>query len=374
MKQFNLLVSSLLTAVCLTACAQNINYSVDLTTNDVDINKVYLINEETMTVVAEVDANHNRAHFDGMLEELPVVALLSPNSDGSEPLTEIIIDGKDINVTVSAPASGETQNQVTVQNSPLTQQLLDVKAQVREKGSALNSFVSDVRRRFATSAPSEEEMASLEAQYDQMNKALKDVVKEGITSNRDSKVSLALLVGYFQLIEDFDFVQQTLAGYAFADSPMLQPVNDYIAGVTSKQPGASLIDFELPDAAGVQHKLSEYVGQGSYVLVDFWASWCGPCRAEMPNVVAAYQKYHDKGFDVLSLSFDSNREAWLKAISDLKMTWHHLSDLKGWESLAAQKYDIRAIPSTLLFDPEGKVVAADLRGSELEQKLEELLH
>ncbi|MBO4905555.1 MAG: TlpA family protein disulfide reductase [Bacteroidaceae bacterium] len=327
-----------------------------------------------MTVVAEVDANHNRAHFDGMLEELPVVALLSPNSDGSEPLTEIIIDGKDINVTVSAPASGETQNQVTVQNSPLTQQLLDVKAQVREKGSALNSFVSDVRRRFATSAPSEEEMASLEAQYDQMNKALKDVVKEGITSNRDSKVSLALLVGYFQLIEDFDFVQQTLAGYAFADSPMLQPVNDYIAGVTSKQPGASLIDFELPDAAGVQHKLSEYVGQGSYVLVDFWASWCGPCRAEMPNVVAAYQKYHDKGFDVLSLSFDSNREAWLKAISDLKMTWHHLSDLKGWESLAAQKYDIRAIPSTLLFDPEGKVVAADLRGSELEQKLEELLH
>ena len=93
----------------------------------------------------------------------------------------------------------------------------------------------------------------------------------------------------------------------------------------------------------------------------------------MPNVVAAYQKYHDKGFDILSLSFDSNREAWLKAINDLNMTWHHLSDLKGWESLAARMYSIRSIPSTILFDPEGKVVAVDFRGNALEQKLEEVL-
>ena len=139
-----------------------------------------------------------------------------------------------------------------------------------------------------------------------------------------------------------------------------------------KMIGKQFTDLEEADVNGEMHKLSEYVGKGRWVLVDFWASWCGPCRAEMPNVVANYEKYHDKGFDIVGLSFDKSKDAWLRAISDLQMPWIHLSDLKGWQSVASSVYNIRSIPASLLIDPKGKIVAVDLRGELLGEKLKEI--
>lgn len=139
-----------------------------------------------------------------------------------------------------------------------------------------------------------------------------------------------------------------------------------------KMIGKQFTDLEEADVNGEMHKLSEYVGKGRWVLVDFWASWCGPCRAEMPNVVANYEKYHDKGFDIVGLSFDKSKDAWVRAISDLQMPWIHLSDLKGWQSVASSVYNIRSIPASLLIDPKGKIVAVDLRGELLGEKLKEI--
>ena len=137
------------------------------------------------------------------------------------------------------------------------------------------------------------------------------------------------------------------------------------------QVGSVAPDFTLPDVDGNPVSLSSY--RGKYVLVDFWAAWCPDCRKENPNIVAAWEKYHGKNFDVLGVSLDRNRDQWLAAIEKDGLKWTQISDLKYWSSDAAVLYCIRWIPMSFLIDPEGKIVAIGLEGEELHKKLEELL-
>lgn len=130
--------------------------------------------------------------------------------------------------------------------------------------------------------------------------------------------------------------------------------------------------FTQPDTSGNLITLAAF--KGRYVLVDFWASWCGPCRRENPNVVAAYQKFHDKGFDIIGISLDNNKKQWLDAIRKDGLNWTHLSDLKGWQNEVAIRYGVKIVPTSLLIDPQGKVIAKNLRGEALHKKLESLLH
>jgi len=136
--------------------------------------------------------------------------------------------------------------------------------------------------------------------------------------------------------------------------------------------GKRFLDVREPDTKGKLRRLSDYAGKGKWVLVDFWASWCGPCQEEMPNVVAAYKKYHDKGFEIVGFSFDADRDDWLDAIKTWNMPWIHLSDLKYWESKAGEVYEIEGIPDNILIDPDGIIVARDLRGPELGRYLSEI--
>jgi thiol-disulfide isomerase/thioredoxin len=149
----------------------------------------------------------------------------------------------------------------------------------------------------------------------------------------------------------------------------VQPAGN--SGAASADIGGMAPEVNLPTPDGKMVSLSSQ--RGKYVLLDFWASWCGPCRAENPNVVAAYSKYKNKNFIVYSVSLDNNRDAWMKAAKDDGMNWIHVSDLKGWESVAARTYNIESIPSNFLIDPTGKIIARDLRGDMLEQQLKGIL-
>ena len=157
-------------------------------------------------------------------------------------------------------------------------------------------------------------------------------------------------------------------------SVYLKLVGEMADKLELSSPGHPFLDFTLPDTTGTPIALSSVAGKGNYVLLDFWASWCGPCRAENPHVVAAYNQYKDKGFTVFGVSLDrpDGRENWIQAIEKDGLKWINVSDLKFWECVPAGMYGVRSIPSNVLIGPDGTIVARNLRGEALMNKLAEV--
>lgn len=152
--------------------------------------------------------------------------------------------------------------------------------------------------------------------------------------------------------------------------PQVKPFLENLKRMRGANVGADAPEISLPTPSGETLALSSL--KGKYVLLDFWASWCGPCRQENPNVVKTYAAYKDYGFEILGVSLDKDKNAWLKAIENDKLVWKHVSDLQYWNSVAAQAYGVNAIPMTFLVGPDGKIVAKGLRGPSLEKFLADL--
>ena len=228
----------------------------------------------------------------------------------------------------------------------------------------------------------EEKEKHLDELVDEKNKILSDnidLTNKIFKEQRQSMLPVAFAGYYFvdNGVEAYDDLVKEQA--VFANHPYLKKIRDEVAELLKPQDtgktsfiGQHFTDLEMADPDGKMHKISELVGEGKWVLVDFWASWCGPCRAEMPNVLEAYKKYHAKGFEVIGISFDQKKEAWLKAVQQLNLPWMQLSDLKGWECAAAPVYKIDGIPDNILIDPQGKIVDRALRGKALHSQLQKI--
>ena len=250
----------------------------------------------------------------------------------------------------------------------------------REKVTVTAEYLRERNMLYVTSVKGSQNMTL----YGEFNRLMASAVDATSQAALPEKIEALLRQHNDQLMSAFlvTYFESAFEQYA----PLYKVVRDHVAEryathefvkhldqklKTVVMVGMEAPDIEMNDTAGVVRRLSDL--RGKVVLIDFWASWCGPCRMENPNVVRVYQQYRDKGFEVFSVSLDNNRGKWLEAIKKDNLMWpNHVSDLRGWSSAGGRLYGINSIPATVLVDRDGKVLARNLRGPQLEDKLKEI--
>lgn len=193
-------------------------------------------------------------------------------------------------------------------------------------------------------------------------------------ANNKSIVSAYLIMtnNYYLELAELDTITSNFDN-SIKQTKYVELLLDRISNLYKVSIGSSFTDFTLNDTTGNPIALSSLIGE-NYLLIDFWASWCGPCRRENPNIVAVYNDYNSKGFDIIGVSLDTDKNNWIKAIEKDSLTWSHVSDLQGWNSAAGKLYAVNAIPHSVILNENGTIVAKNLRGEELRDKIAELLN
>ncbi|MCW3788814.1 TlpA disulfide reductase family protein [Plebeiibacterium sediminum] len=250
----------------------------------------------------------------------------------------------------------------------------DLYKKITDSEQRIAEVSRELRPKFAA-ANQAGDTAKANAIYDEyMAEAQKvdDIKAELVKANPTSPVSAFVVYNMYR----HGSLEEMKEGLAQLDSTLTansyyKALMERVALLETVAVGKEAPEFTQNDAEGNPVALSSF--KGKYLLVDFWASWCGPCRGENPNVVKLYADYKDKGFDILGISLDQKKDAWLKAIEEDQLAWNHVSDLKGWGNEVAKLYGVSSIPHTILLDKEGKIIAKNLRGEELRAKIAELL-
>jgi peroxiredoxin len=285
-------------------------------------------------------------------------------------MLNFFIEKGTINIT-----SPDSAAKADVSGSPSNEDNKKLKAQLKVVVSKAQKIVAAAQAATPAQQQSAAFQNAMQAKYKAVQLEQKNVLKTFITENPNSYLSLLALTSVSGPSPDVAEVEPLYESLSdeLKKSEQGRQLKTAIDALKFTAIGAMAPDFIQNDVNGVPVRLSSF--KGKYVLIDFWASWCGPCRQENPNVVRTYNKYKNKNFTILGVSLDrpDGKDAWLAAIKKDGLTWTQVSDLKYWNNLAATVYGVRSIPQNFLIDPTGKIVAKDLRGDDLDNKLAELL-
>jgi peroxiredoxin len=345
------------------------------------VNKAYLLEvpygkEQAPILLDSVQLSGNNGHFSlsGIVKAQQVYELVFGNNALAVPLVN---DAADVKVNVDL---GKKDDFYEVSGSEASSQLKDLINFFGRKNFEMEQTMAQLDSCKSANAPDSVVLAATSRK----NSAIQDLntyLRQFINTN-NSPTLCALALGWSSRSfskSEFESAINDLVK-KFPENATLRGLKqDYeqqLAQMEQKKDstwiGRQAPELTLPDVEG--HKVSISSFKGKYLLVDFWASWCGPCRAENPNVVQAYSEFKNKNFAILGVSLDKEKDAWLEAIKSDKLSWTHVSDLKYWQSKAVDVFQFNGIPFNLLIDPQGKIIAQGLRGDELESKLKEVLN
>lgn len=250
----------------------------------------------------------------------------------------------------------------------------DLYQSVRSKQNELESRMNNIYQTMGDSTLTDEQRAAMREEMEKLEEDYTAAAKEGVKQNITNPVGIYLLkkTYYYMEVDELDPLMPQIPA-AYDNDEVISKIKANVEKMKATAVGQKFTDFEMQTPEGKAVKLSDYVGKGKVVLVDFWASWCGPCRREMPNLVEAYKKYKGKNFEIVGVSLDQDAKAWTDAIEKLGITWPQMSDLKFWNCEGAQIYAVSSIPHTVLIDGEGTILARGLHGEGLQEKLAEVL-
>lgn len=346
-------------AFAATVSAQDTTYKVTGTV-PAGTQRVFLVtNNDRRTVKVDSTLANGKFAFDG---SAPKDALFNIVYVTDKQRDNIILfnDGTPIDVNFTASrVNASTQN---LKLSGFWKLMEDYFAKQDALDKEMNGGVASAARK-----------SELRAELDRLDKESTAALVGFIRLNKDNILPAALASDFAYSLEYDDLATFCDSTSAYFNHPAMTSAKRLYQGLGKRRPGLQYHELTMQDMQGKTVSLSQWAGKGNYVLVDFWASWCGPCRREMPYVVDAYKRYHaSKGFEIVGVSFDNNADKWKACVEELGLDWPQMSDLKGWQCAASQAYGVSSIPSNVLLDPTGKIIATDLRGTALVDKLKEV--